>query len=189
LLAPLAQAVWAAERVDIGYRRGSGDHAAARVVSRRLDPLGLVLKGGVWYLAARHRGRVRSYRVNRITRAEPLGSRFERPAAFDLAAWWAASTAEFDWAILRASVELRLSPWACRHLPSTVPGDPTRQALAAGIDDGGGWRRLTLPVESEDVAFHQLLALGGGVEVLAPVTLRRRLAAEGAAMVARNATG
>src|SRR6478672_884268 len=42
----IAGALWRSHRLDIRYREG------ASVVSRRLDPFGLVLKAGVWYLLA-----------------------------------------------------------------------------------------------------------------------------------------
>ena len=59
----IAGALWRGSRIDIRYREG------AAVVSRRLDPLGLVLKAGVWYLLALRRGEERVYRVSRIVSA------------------------------------------------------------------------------------------------------------------------
>src|SRR5262245_61855457 len=46
----IAGALWRGRRLDIRYREGP------TVVSRRLDPLGLIHKAGVWYLLARRRG-------------------------------------------------------------------------------------------------------------------------------------
>src|SRR5919106_1952975 len=43
----LAQAVWDSRRVEVMYDRGD------RQVERTLEPLGLVLKGGTWYVVAR----------------------------------------------------------------------------------------------------------------------------------------
>src|SRR5436190_8629056 len=43
-LAALSEAVWESQRVRIDYERGD------RSVERVLEPLGLVLKAGVWYL-------------------------------------------------------------------------------------------------------------------------------------------
>jgi predicted DNA-binding transcriptional regulator YafY len=45
-LAAMAQAVWSERRVQLRYESWKG------VVERRLEPLGLVLKAGVWYVAA-----------------------------------------------------------------------------------------------------------------------------------------
>jgi predicted DNA-binding transcriptional regulator YafY len=47
---------------------------------------------------------------------------------------------------------------------------------SAGEPDEEGWVTVTLPVESEDVAYGQLFALGPEAEVLAPVGLRERFA-------------
>src|SRR5881409_1647000 len=46
-LEQLAEAVWDGRRIEIRYRR------ADRVQNRVVEPLGLVLKGGIWYLVAR----------------------------------------------------------------------------------------------------------------------------------------
>ncbi|MBA0050237.1 WYL domain-containing protein [Streptomyces sp. AJS327] len=70
LLPELAEAVWSDRRVTVRYRRRSGDRPA-REVERELEPYGLVLKAGVWYLAARTRGDWRVYRVDRFTSVTP----------------------------------------------------------------------------------------------------------------------
>ena len=77
--------------------------------------------------------------------------------------------------MLRESVLLRLSEAGARQLPY-VHGvrEVVREALSAGIWEDGGWR-VTLPVETLEVAYQQLLGLGPEVEVLAPAPLRDRL--------------
>jgi len=180
-LATIAAAVWTDHRIDITYRRGSSR------VDRRLDPLGLVLKAGTWYLVARHRGDLRTYRVGRVVRAAGRPDRFERPSGFDLAEVWAETSTAFDRSLLRVQVQLRLSPDAQRRLPSVVPSVATVEALAAsGEPDADGWRVIDLWVESESIAHSQLLALGAGVEVLAPLGLRRAVAATASEMAHRN---
>ncbi|HSL56407.1 MAG TPA: WYL domain-containing protein [Acidimicrobiales bacterium] len=183
-LATVADAVWSERRLDVRYRRGDGTE-----VRRRLDPLGLVLKAGTWYLVAAHRAAPRSYRVGRLvgvaTRADPV----VRPARFDLAAWWTAAGAEFDRSLLRSRVRLRLSPAAAHLLGHLVDPAAAAAALAgAAPADVDGWVEIDLAVESDDVAAGQLVALGAGVEVLAPTSVRMALAATGAAMAARNTT-
>jgi predicted DNA-binding transcriptional regulator YafY len=177
----VATAVWEERRIDVRYGR------ADREVQRRLDPLGLVLKAGTWYLVARHRSDVRTYRVSRLLEATVRTERFERPAGFDLAAWWAASSADFDRSMLRATVRLRLSPQGLWLLPHFVDQAAGRKAVAAaGPPDEDGWREVTVAVESPEVAASQLLALGDGVEALDPPELRAALAAAGRAMASRN---
>jgi predicted DNA-binding transcriptional regulator YafY len=182
-LAAVAEAVWGQERLRIRYRRGRDQH-----VERTIDPLGLVLKAGTWYLAAGVDGTVRTYRVDRITEAQPTGERFERPADFQLAEWWEGAAAEFERQMLRATVRVRVGPRGLKVLPHAVDHDAAVRAIAhAGPPDAEGWRELELDVESIPVAAGQLTALGGEVEGLDPPELRARLAEAGMALAARNA--
>src|ERR1700742_567718 len=92
-LPAIAQAVWSERRVALRYESWKGE------VSRRVDPLGLVLKAGIWYLAAQaanDKRSVRTYRLSNILDLQVTGEAFERPADFDLAAWWLASTKRFE---------------------------------------------------------------------------------------------
>jgi predicted DNA-binding transcriptional regulator YafY len=187
-LPAIARATFAGRRLDLRYRAGSAG-ADRPPFARRVDPLGLVLKGGAWYLAARHRHQVRSYRVSRVVAAAGRDEPVDRPEGFDLAAWWRAAAEAFDDAILHVDVELAVTGAALGWLPSVVPGGPTRRAVArAGEEgpDGRGWFTVRLRVESERVALHQLMALGAGVEVRSPPSLRRALAAVGREMAERN---
>lgn len=168
----VADAVWTGRRLDLRYVEAE----------RRVDPLGLVLKGGRWYLVAAHRGRPRTYRIGRITAAAVRDERVRRPDGFDLAAWWSASADEFDLAIRRTEVTVRVSPRGLRWLPRAV----LLPSVEAGEPDADGWFRLTVPVESDEVAAHQLLSLGGDVEVVSPPAVRRALAEAGATLLARN---
>ena len=175
----VATAVWEARALELRHN--------GRPTVRRVDPLGLVLKAGVWYLVARRHGELRSYRVGRLDHAELLAETVTRPDAFDLAAWWAASSAAFDRSLLVYRCRVRLSPYAQQRLPQLVPHDEVRRMLAdADPPDADGWRAVDLRLESEEVAADQLCGLGDGLEVLGPVALRRRLHAIGARMAQRN---
>jgi predicted DNA-binding transcriptional regulator YafY len=84
-------------------------------------------------------------------------------------------------------VRLRLGPLAQRLLPHVVDTAAANAALAeAQPSEPPGWVELSLAVESEAVAHTQLVALGDGVEVLAPPSLRAALAETGRAMAALN---
>ena len=50
----------------------------------RVEPLGLVLKAGAWYLVARGAGKIRIFRVSNILRPAIGEESFDRPADFDL---------------------------------------------------------------------------------------------------------
>jgi predicted DNA-binding transcriptional regulator YafY len=90
-LVALRRAVWDDRRLEISYE----DRQRART-KRRIDPLGLVSKAGVWYLIARSGSDLRSFRVERIVTVRELGERFERPADFDLERYWSESTSRFE---------------------------------------------------------------------------------------------
>ncbi|MFF0682335.1 helix-turn-helix transcriptional regulator [Streptomyces tendae] len=176
LLPAMADAVWDDRRVAARYRRGTDE------VVRELEPYGLVLKAGVWYVCARVAGAAgdgpfRVYRIDRFTAVEAGEERFTRDDDFDLPAFWAERAEQFARSILRAEVVVRLSERGVRALPYAVDALAAREALAAaGAPDAEGRLTVTLPVESEDVAHTQLRALGPEVEVLAPATLRVRFA-------------
>ncbi|MFJ9346298.1 helix-turn-helix transcriptional regulator [Streptomyces sp. NPDC101237] len=175
LLPALADAVWDDRRVVAHYRRGESQ------VRRELEPYGLVLKAGVWYLCARvaETDSYRVYRIDRFTSVEAGGERFVRDEEFDLPGFWDRRAEQFARSILRAEVVVRLSAVGLRRLPYAVDPVTARQALAgAGAPDARGRVTVTLPVESEEVAHGQLTALGPEAEVLAPPGLRARFAAD-----------
>ncbi|WP_338898686.1 WYL domain-containing protein [Streptomyces sp. TG1A-60] len=177
LLPAVADAVWDDRRITARYRRGESE------VVRELEPYGLVLKAGAWYLCARvaGNGAFRVYRIDRFTAVEAGEEVFERDQEFSLPALWEQRAEQFARSILRVEVVVRLSAEGVRGLPYALDSPSAREALAgAGEPDGDGWVTVTLPVESEEVAHTQLTALGPEVEVLAPGTLRERFAEEAA---------
>ncbi|MFF3610935.1 helix-turn-helix transcriptional regulator [Streptomyces sp. NPDC002580] len=177
LLPSVADAVWDDRPIAARYRRDDSE------VERALEPYGLVLKAGVWYLCARVADTedFRVYRIDRFT-AVGLGSaRFRRDEGFDLPAFWRERAAEFARSVLRSEVVVRLSPEGVRRLPHVLDPATAKEALGtSGAPDGRGWVTLTLPVESEDVAHERLWGLGPEVEVLAPASLRERCARDAA---------
>ncbi|MGD6745896.1 helix-turn-helix transcriptional regulator [Streptomyces sp. BH106] len=180
LLPAIAEAVWEDRVLLVRYRRTS--LGQSEDVERELEPYGLVLKAGVWYLAAAVRGAddFRVYRVDRFTAVEPGEERFARVEgedAFDLPAFWEERAAQFARALLRSEVVVRLTPSGVRQLPYATDAASAREAVeSAGDADAEGRVTVTLPVESEDVAYTQLMALGPEAEVVAPAALRERFA-------------
>jgi predicted DNA-binding transcriptional regulator YafY len=175
--------VWDGWRIEIGYRRGDGD------VTRRLDPLGLVLKAGVWYLLAAAAGSssMRTYRVGRVTALTTLDERAVRPPAFDLAAAWTAANARFDRDIRPLEVRALVATdqlWRVRHALHELAAE---EALASARPaEREGWSEVTIHAESLVVAHDELLRVGAGLEVLTPAELRSALAATGAALAANH---
>lgn len=168
-LPTLADAISRRRRLVITYRDSR---------SHDLEPLGLVNKAGVWYLVAGLAAeRTAVFRVARITSVDVVDAAFERPAAFDLVAFWEARSADFEASRPRVEVMVRASPRALSVMPE-VFGEAVRPGLeAAGAPDPAGWRRVTLTFESVEAAAHRLAGFGGLVEVEWPLGVRERLVA------------
>ncbi|NUT37695.1 MAG: WYL domain-containing protein [Hamadaea sp.] len=185
-LADVAAAVFGRQRLRIRYRRGAG------VVERVVDPLGLVLKAGVWYAVARvadsadHPGVPRTYRVARIVDATATGEEFEPPPGFRLAEYWADAAAAFDRAILHEKVRIRVPERTLRDLPRVLGRTTVDGLEQASPPDAEGWVTVTVDVESLHVAGRQLMALAPDVEVLEPAAVRAALADAGRRLAARN---
>jgi len=179
-LSALSEAVWSDRRIEVTYRRGE------HTVRRTLDPLGLVLKAGTWYLVAAHRGRPRSYRVSRVVSSRVLVSPARRPEGFELSSWWSESTVEFERTLLTQRCRLAIERHMLHWLSHVVDPQSARESIDAGVDRGDGWVELELWVESTEVAVVQLCAFGGSIEVLEPDELRAGLAGLGRALAERN---
>jgi predicted DNA-binding transcriptional regulator YafY len=172
-LAAVAAAIWEQRAIRVRYLRAgrSGE------VTRMLEPLGVVLKGGAWYLVARASGQDRTYRVGRILELEPLNQHFERPERFDLANFWETWSESFEARMYRGEAVIKLSPRGREMLPYlAAPAVNRAVEESADSPDRDGWVRATIPIESREHASGELLRLGAGVEVLAPLELRARIA-------------
>ncbi|HYI61606.1 MAG TPA: YafY family protein [Acidimicrobiales bacterium] len=180
-LAALSRAVWEEQRVEIRYQKRDGE------VSRVLDPLGLVLKAGVWYLVALS-GRTRSYRtfrVGRVRSVKLLDQVCERPPEFDLARHWAEAQEGFldSWETVPVRVRVQENlAWLVRHVQ-----DPrSAESLATATEpDAEGWITFTLQFQSYEVAGYDLMRFGGDLEVLEPAEVRQAVADRAASTVAR----
>lgn len=170
-LAEIADAVWRSRRIRVSYRRWDRS-----TVERDLEPLGLVLKAGNWYLAARCAGSDRSYRVSRIDDLRDLGA-FTRPEDFDLATYWRDWSRQFENRMYPRTALVRLSPMG-RDLVPFFLGPVGARALrrTGGEPDEDGWSLVELPVEPGRPALGELLRFGPELQVLEPSDLRAQLA-------------
>ncbi len=144
--------------VVLRYRRWR----APEEIERRVQPYGLVLKAGRWYLVAGGPSGIRTYRVDQIVELRCLDEEFTLPAGFGLAAHWKSYLAGFRARLHTGEALVRLTPEGARRLGVTPAGD--------------GWTETRVPIESIDHAHGEFLRLGGDVEVMAPAELRDRIA-------------
>ncbi|MGQ4363810.1 helix-turn-helix transcriptional regulator [Streptomyces sp. SAS_272] len=182
-LPAVADAVWNQQPLRIRYRRW----AEPREVDRDLSPLGIVLKGGTWYLVAAGTagsGGIRTYRVSQIQELAPGTEPFEMPADFDLAEYWQASLADFDARRFRGHAVVRLSPETMRRLPDLFESAVLDAVgSSARPPDTHGWIEAFIPIESTTHALGEIFRIGWGVEVLAPPELRQLVAQTAAGML------
>ncbi len=182
----LAQALRLGRR--LAFRYPSAEHSGRE--SRVAGPLGLVNKAGTWYLVAEPAaGDVRVYRAGRVFGARVLAEPFERPAAFDLAAFWARWSAEFEASRPRLQVRLTASPRALAVFPEIFGAAAAPALGAAGPPGADGWRMVTLSFEHELAAVHRLAGFGEEVEILDPPPVRARLLATAREILARYRPG
>ena len=153
-------------------------------MERVLDPLGLVLKGGNWYLAARCDGVERTYRVSRIDELVVTEDVFVRPDGFDLATYWQRWSEGFERRLYPDTAIVRLSGLGRELVPIYLGTVGAAALSSAGEVDESGWCTVELPVERGAPALGELLRFGPELEVLAPVELRSRVAEAAAAMTA-----
>lgn len=169
-LQTLHEAVWQDRQVRLSYCVGP-----VLMIDQLVDPYGLVAKAGIWYVVCAHQGRVRVHRVAQLVDAQLTTEPFLRPADFTLASFWADWCRDQETDASAYLVHLRVAPNLVAALPSFF-GDRLRAQLSqAGPPDPDGWLPLTLAFESLEAARNRLLSLGGGVEVVRPLALRKSL--------------
>lgn len=153
----LARAVWANLRIVLAYESWRGP------VERRLDPLGLVVKAGVWYLVGRTEGAIRTYRVDAIDQITVLDDAFEHPPGFDLETCWRAAAEAFEARQRPGRAVVELTEDGRRLMRDWLPA--MKPAPIAGSD-------LT-EITVEDVSFsaRELLRLGAEARVISPPEL------------------
>jgi predicted DNA-binding transcriptional regulator YafY len=167
-LAPIAGATWDQRTLRIRYLRWAEPHE----ITRTVEPHGLVLKAGTWYLVARSENRFRTYRISRILDVDVLPQPFERAEDFDLAGRWESYLAHFDRRRHRDTAVIRLSRRGLDRLPQLLEPAVVAARKTTSGPDPAGWTEIEIPIESVEAAVPELLKFGGDVEVVAPEALR-----------------
>jgi predicted DNA-binding transcriptional regulator YafY len=166
-------AVWQRRQIDLYYQRASSDRAEWR----RVDPLGLVWKAGIWYLAAycHLRADFRIFHLHRICKLRSTEEPVVPRPDFDLEAFWESSLRRFE--ALTAPVVLTI-----RVLPSLLPRLDEEYRVIRDEPDGSVVVRMR--ADSTEAAIARILSLGPGATVIAPPDVR-----DGVVTAARSIAG
>lgn len=175
-LRTVQEAIWQDRRLSLVYRQESGN-----ILTPLVDPLGLVVKAGIWYLVGATHETIRTFRIARIQRVDVLQETFNRPAAFHLAEYWAAWCARF---LPAYPVTIRISPVAVPRLLQLF-GEALSDRLLHTEPDASGWRTISLVFETRETARTALLGLGPEALVVEPQELRNSIIAWAAGLLTR----
>lgn len=181
-LREVADAVWHARRIEVGYESWRG------TARRELEPLGLVLKAGAWYLVARSAGQdtPRTYRLASLLdlKVKAGGRSFRRPRGFDLARTWQASAARFESELRPLRARLRVSPRGLKWLRNGRTQVVATPAASARPSARADWHEVLVPLESIEHGARQLLGFGAEIEVVEPAELRAEVQRQAAQLLA-----
>ncbi len=168
-LKAVAEAVWTERRITIKY------DSWTQISERTVEPLGLVLKGGIWYLVAQRETRLRTYRLSQVLALTVLDEHFARPVDFDLPKHWRDSTASFEREIYIGVAKVRATKRGIGRLKGIsqrIKDEIEAQTLEF---DEEGFATLLVPIEEEIWAAQEMQRVGAEVIVLEPATLRDRM--------------
>ena len=173
LLDAVQEAVLDGHQLELGYVARTG-----QATSRTVEPLGLVTKGGWWYLIADTEAGLRTFRVDRVTAAEPTGRGVTRPDGFELAAAWDLVTDRVNELRSPTAARCRVAPTVLRILQSLYGG---RVLVGeAGFD---GTVAVEIRGHSVEALAGELGGFGATIEVIEPAELRDRLATIGRELI------
>ncbi|MFJ8039610.1 helix-turn-helix transcriptional regulator [Kitasatospora sp. NPDC096147] len=175
LLDALQDAVIRGVQVRLGYLDGRGIRT-----ERTVHPLGIVAKGPWWYLVAGTEAGRRTFRIDRVSAAEPTDDPAHRPEDFDLARSWREIADEVDRRRQPLEAEALCGPEAIGLL---------RMAFGPRLEVGGpqpdGRVRVAVRGYDEPTLAGELAGLVAWLEVTDPPGVRDHLAAIGTALVER----
>ena len=172
---------WAGRKVvRIWYPSADGDLKPRMIEPYFVEPS---LIGHSSYVVARDRDlqQMRTFKLERIGRAEPMNQTYDIPREFDINAYLSKA-----WGIFHSGepveVRLRFYPPAAARVRESV-WHPSQQ-LSPGPD---GAVDMSVTVAGTVEIAPWILGWGDAVEVLAPSDLRQRIAETATSLAARNA--
>jgi predicted DNA-binding transcriptional regulator YafY len=164
----LADTLETLRRATREHRRVHMNYQGREPSTRNLDPYALVHRSGWWYVIGfcHLRQALRTFRVDRITSLDLLGTFFEFPADFDLHAYLAAEP-QMQPAV---RARLRFNPQFAGMARNSRPFWESLEEQPDGV--------ITVTFQAPDLewAASTALAYGPAVEVLEPLELRGMVA-------------
>ncbi|WP_199743984.1 WYL domain-containing protein [Verrucosispora sp. FIM060022] len=171
----LQDAVIGSVQVRLGYVDREGTET-----ERTVHPLGIVAKGPSWYLVANTEAGRRTFRIDRVSSADPTCDPVHRPEDFDLATSWRAIADE---------VERKRTPLEVRALCAPEGIGVLRMGFGGRLEVGpsrtDGRIEVVIRGNDEHILAGELAGLVEWIEVTGPPGVRDHLASIGNALVER----
>jgi predicted DNA-binding transcriptional regulator YafY len=177
LLSDLFKAVYESRTLAVEYTAYDGQES-----QRLLRPYGLVAKAGTWYLVAEHDTLLRTYRVARFRSVQAQEATFQRPAGFDLKAFWAAHSQAFFESQLLYRYTLRVRRPALDFVRRYHTGRYTSEAAPADVE----WTLVALEAENIEAALMLVFGLGENCEIVGPADLYEAVVERGRRVAAAH---
>lgn len=165
----IQRAVYEDRLIKAQYENSDGD-----ITERTLAPYSLICKSSVWYLLAERDRELRTYRVNRFHSMQLLDESFMRRPDFDLPSYWRAHTQNLEKFTSGYHCILRVHPDRISFIKTLMPGRWEMEPDAGG----GGWKTISLSMDSDLQAKMLVFGLSGFVEILEPGELKKAVAAQ-----------
>ena len=171
----LQDAVIRGVQVRLGYVDRQGAET-----QRTVHPLGIVAKGPTWYLVCTTEAGRRTFRIDRVSSADPTDDPVHRPEDFDLAESWREIADEVD----RKRTPLEIQAVCVPHGIGLL-----RMGLGSRLEVGGstadGRIEVVIRGYNEYTLAGELSGLIEWLEVTGPPGVRDHLASIGNALVER----
>ncbi|MEX1057401.1 MAG: YafY family protein [Natronospirillum sp.] len=167
-LPDLMTAVLEQRGINMAYQSWKGESW------RQAQPLGVVLKGGQWYLAAQVESDIRTYRVSRIQSLELAATTFDRPTDFNLADYWQANLRRMEALQFPMMADVRLTGLGVRIMEFVCASYVLDHAVIEP-PDASGWHRAQLPVGRPPHGCSDLLRFGAELVVMGPPEIRQAM--------------
>ncbi|MFE5851730.1 helix-turn-helix transcriptional regulator [Streptomyces sp. NPDC056500] len=147
---------------------------------RTVHPLGIVAKGPSWYLVSHTEAGRRTFRIDRVSAADPTDDPVHRPEDFDLAESWREIADEIDRRRTPLELQALCLPQGIGKLRMVLGG---RLVVGGSATDG----RIEVVIRgyNEYALAGELAGLVEWIEVTGPPGVRDHLASIGNALVER----